>query len=89
MSMLTELRQMQDQMVAELTQVPLYRALKALDRFINEVETIYQQPSEPESAEETSEKLTRAIEARIKAQDAAAQASTPKVSAYVPAQRVA
>ena len=90
METVPQLKHLREQMIEELTQIPQYRALKAMERFISELSGIYEhvpQPNDTESAE-FQEKVSQAIENRIKRETAAAGVA-PKITPYIPAHRVA
>ena len=68
MQTMNQLKQLREQMIEELTQIPRYRALKAMERFMGEMAGIYEaQPFVPESDKtEFHEKISQAIDNRIK-----------------------
>lgn len=70
MSHLTKLEDMRHQMIEELTQIPQYRALKLMERFIGELATIYEDPQTAEVAEPASaeKKIAQAIDKHIRAE---------------------
>jgi hypothetical protein len=80
---------MHDQMVAELTQIPQYQALKAMERCINEMSQIYEEAPESGGAKrrDFQEKLAHAVESRMRSD--LTPAAPPKVTPYIPSQRVA
>lgn len=90
MQPMAQLKQIREQMIEELTQIPQYRALKAMERFMAEVATIYDAPPflpETEKAE-FHEKISQAIDNRAK-RDAAAAVQPQKITPYIPSHRVA
>jgi len=93
MHTMAQLKQLREHMVEELTHIPQYRALKAMERFIAELNAIYESaPSHVETERhEFHDKISQAIENRLKAEAAAAggPSSGPKVTPYIPSHRVA
>ncbi len=96
MQTMNQLKQLREQMIEELTQIPQYRALKAMERFMGEMAGIYEaQPFVPESDKtEFHEKISQAIDNRIKRDQGPAgqpqgQPQQQKVTPYIPAHRVA
>lgn len=85
---MTQLDQLRRQMVEELTQIPQYRALKTMERFIAEMASIYDTtaPGLDSQSEDAGQKIAQAIESHIKGEVAPA---IVKNAAYVPMQRVA
>lgn len=85
---MTQLDQLRRQMVGELTQIPQYRALKTMERFIAEMASIYDTPapSADSATEEAEQKIAQAIENHVKGEVGPA---IVKNAAYVPMQRVA
>lgn len=69
MSHMTKLEEMRHQMIEELTQIPQYRALKLMERFIGELTTIYEEPTIEASVELASaeRKIAQAIDKHIRA----------------------
>lgn len=90
MQTMAQLQQIREQMIEELTQIPQYRALKAMERFMAEFAAIYETPSViPETQKaELQDKISQAIEARIR-RDAPAAAAPHKITPYIPSHRVA
>lgn len=85
---MTQLKQLREQMVEELTKIPQYRALKSMERFVAEMSAIYEAAPEivaPQS-EDLQHKIAKAIESRVKGE---AGSSVVKKAAYAPVQRVA
>jgi hypothetical protein len=70
MSHMTRLEEMRHQMIEELTQIPQYRALKLMERFIGELTSIYEEPVtvEPAIMTNTETKIAQAIEKHIRAE---------------------
>ena len=70
MSHMTKLEEMRHQMIEELTQIPQYRALKLMERFIGELTTIYEEPAVDAAAELASaeKKIAQAIDKHIRAE---------------------
>ena len=66
----TQLEEMRHQMIEELTQIPQYRALKLMERFMGELSTIYEEQSLAPVAEaaSTEKKLAQAIDKHIRAE---------------------
>lgn len=85
---MTHLDDLRRQMVEQLTQIPEYRALKAMERFIAEMSSIYDAVPEAEEDERESaqEKIAQAIENHVRGD---AGPAIVKNAAYVPVQRVA
>ncbi len=54
MQTVAQLKQMREKMIEELTQIPQYRALKAMERFMGEIAAIYETPSVVPEAEKPS-----------------------------------
>lgn len=67
---MTQLEEMRHQMIEELTQIPQYRALKLMERFMGELSTIYEEQSLAPVAEaaSTEKKLAQAIDKHIRAE---------------------
>lgn len=91
---LLQLDQLRQQMVDELTHIPQYRALKAIERLIADLGEIYERVPEPEQhqerhvreREEPSRKIAQAIENHLKRDSAS---SVVKNGSYLPVHRVA
>lgn len=68
MNNLTKLEEMRHQMIEELTQIPQYRALKLMERFIGELSTIYEEPRTTEAMEPASaeKKIAQSIDKHIR-----------------------
>jgi len=75
-------------MVEELTQIPEYRALKTMERFIAEMSAIYDStPSvEEDESDSAQQKIAQAIENHVRGD---AGPAIVKNASYVPVQRVA
>jgi hypothetical protein len=82
-----ELKQLREVMVEQLTQIPEYQALKAMERFIGELTNIYEPGSiQSEAAHSVPQKPTPvAVETRKSDLGSA----SPRVTPYIPAHRVA
>jgi len=88
MQTMSQLKTLREQMIEELTRIPQYRALKAMERFIDEMGGIYDASSfSANEQQQYQEKITQAVESRIRRDPAPAQ--TLKVTPYIPAHRVA
>ena len=87
MDLMTQLEHMRHQMIEELTQIPQYRALKTMERFIAELSTIYDPPPEalPMEPAAVEKKITHAIEKHIRAESPLIM----KNAVHMPGQRVA
>lgn len=86
---MSQLDQLRRQMAEELTQIPQYRALKSMERFIAELSTIYDTPAEAEEAaesEDSNRKIAQAIETHLRGE---AGPTIVKNAAYLPVHRVA
>jgi hypothetical protein len=84
---INELKQLREQMIEQLTQIPEYQALKAMERFIGELSTIYENANAPLQNETPIHKPSVAsLDARSKND---LSASSPRVTPYIPAHRVA
>lgn len=88
---MTQLDILRRQMVEELTQIPQYRALKTMERFIAEMSAIYEStPSAEEEEEEeidsAQQKIAQAIENHVRGDSGPA---IVKNATYAPVQRVA
>jgi hypothetical protein len=95
MNPISQLDQLRRQMAEELTQIPQYRALKAMERFIADLSVIYEAPPaeaapSPERAApergEPNRKIAQAIENHLKGDTGSA---IVKNASYVAVQRVA
>ena len=88
MNTLTQLKVLQEQMLEELAQFPPYRAVKAMDQFINDLSAIYGgAPSGDSDENELRKQIAAAAESRNAPGPVAV--SSPKVTPYVPTHRVA
>ncbi|MEK4035349.1 hypothetical protein WOC76_06880 [Methylocystis sp. IM3] len=89
MNPLTQLDQLRRQMAEELTQIPQYRALKATERFIADLSSIYEGPSDTLAikTDEPNRKIAQAIENHLKGESS--PASIVKNGSYLPVHRVA
>lgn len=86
---MSQLDQLRRQMAEELAQIPQYRALKTMERFIAEMSSIYDTPAEPErerDAEESNKKIAQAIESHLRGDGGP---TVVKNAAYLPVHRVA
>ncbi len=88
MQALSQLKQIHDQMAAELARNPQYRALKAMERVIAELTQVYEAAPEPteKNRSDFQDKIAVAIENRLKSERMIGEA---KVTPYIPEQRVA
>ncbi len=70
MTHMNRLEEMRHQMIEELTQIPQYRALKLMERFIGELNSIYEEPAttEVEVLTNTETKIAQAIEKHIRSE---------------------
>ncbi|PWB82608.1 MAG: hypothetical protein C3F11_11125 [Methylocystaceae bacterium] len=85
---IAELKQLREQLAEQLSHIPEYQALKAMDRFIAELTSIYQPAAgSAQHAPSVQKQAPSILEPRPKS-DAVA-ASSPRVTPYVPAHRVA
>ncbi len=87
MNLMTQLEHMRHQMIEELTQIPQYRALKTMERFMAELSTIYDDVYEAPAAElaNTEKKIAQAIDKHIRAESPLIM----KNAVHMPVQRVA
>lgn len=87
MNLMTQLEHMRHQMIEELTQIPQYRALKTMERFIAELSTIYEAPYDAPAAEQASaeKKIAQAIDKHIRAESPLIM----KNAVHMPVHRVA
>ncbi|WP_442754616.1 hypothetical protein ACNHKD_16730 [Methylocystis sp. JAN1] len=86
---MSQLDQLRRQMAEELTQIPQYRALKSMERFIAELSAIYETPIEPlevSAGEDSNKKIAQAIESHLRGESGPA---IVKNAAYLPVHRVA
>jgi hypothetical protein len=86
---MSQLDQLRRQMAEELTQIPQYRALKSMERFIAEISAIYEAPVEPVDAaegEDSNKKIAQAIETHLRGESGP---TIVKNAAYLPVHRVA
>ncbi|HEY8065704.1 MAG TPA: hypothetical protein VIF40_13425 [Methylosinus sp.] len=84
---INELKQLREQMIEQLTQIPEYQALKAMERFIGELSSIYESPNAPAMNDGPLHKPTVAsLDSRHKND---MPSSSPRVTPYIPAHRVA
>jgi hypothetical protein len=86
---MTQLDQLRRQMAEELTQIPQYRALKTMERFIMEMSAIYEAQAESADkleTEESNKKIAQAIENHLRGESGP---SIVKNAAYLPVHRVA
>lgn len=82
----SELKQLREQMVEQLTQIPEYQALKAMERFIGELSSIYDSGPVTHGEPKAQKQAPAAIENRPKNE---AVSASPRVTPYIPAHRVA
>jgi hypothetical protein len=88
MHAVAQLKQLREQMLEELTLIPQYRALKAMERFIGEISGIY----ETSPVSEPKEKESKAPHSPNATTKPAAEAGAPpsaRVAPYLPTHRVA
>jgi hypothetical protein len=86
---MSQLDQLRRQMAEELTQIPQYRALKSMERFIAELSAIYETPVEAVETgegEDSNRKIGQAIESHLRGE---AGPTIVKNAAYLPVHRVA
>ncbi len=85
MQKMSQLKQIREQMMEELTQIPQYRALKAIDRLMGEIAEIYGPTPilSGASAVEDPEKSSSTLDSRTR------DGSLQKITPYIPAHRVA
>jgi hypothetical protein len=81
-----ELKQLREQMVEQLTQIPEYQALKAMERFIAEMTSIYE--TAPTSHGESIAHKPAPVSLDVR-QKAESMSPAPRVTPYIPAHRVA
>lgn len=91
MNPMTQLDQIRRQMVEDLTQIPQYRALKAIERFIGEMSALYEQDPADETSDDpevasAQQKIAQAIENHVRGEVAPA---IVKNASYLPVHRVA
>lgn len=90
MNPIPQLDQLRRQMAEELTHIPQYRALKALERFIADMSAIYEYAPDlamTHDVDEPNRKIAQAIENHLKGESPAA--SIVKNASYLPVHRVA
>jgi hypothetical protein len=80
MNILSQLKELREQMLEELTQFPQYRAVKAMDQLIVELSNI-DSATQKSDSEDMRKQISAAVERRI---PSAVAASSPKVTPYVP-----
>lgn len=86
---MSQLDQLRRQMAEELTLIPQYRALKAMERFIAELSGIYdaREEAHPEpEGDESNRKIAQAIESHLRGDT---HPTIVKNAAYLPVHRVA
>ena len=68
MDHMRKLEEMRHQMIEELTQIPQYRVLKLMERFIGELASIYEEPGNAAAAENaiTEKKIAEAIDKHMR-----------------------
>jgi hypothetical protein len=81
-----ELKQLREQMIEQLTQIPEYQALKAMERFIGELTSIYETAGMTAQNESTHKPTPVALDVRAKSDPIS---HSPRVTPYIPAHRVA
>jgi len=90
MNRIKELDQIRRRMVEELTQIPEYRALKAMERLIADLSAIYENvaeaPAHMAEDEHEEQKIAEAIEKHVRGD---ASPLIVKNAGYIPVQRVA
>lgn len=86
MQPINELKQLREQMAEQLTQIPEYQALKALERFIGELTSIYEGGAALGNAAPPAKSAPVVVDAGRKKDGGA---SSPRVTPYIPAHRVA
>jgi hypothetical protein len=87
MSTIADLKELREKMIERLTKIPEYQALKAMDKFIGEVTTLFETANDTRQ-ELSAEKTTSAPLESVSKNEPTALA-TSRVTPYVPAQRVA
>jgi hypothetical protein len=90
MNPIPQLDQLRRQMAEELTHIPQYRGLKALERFIADMSAIYEHAPDLTMSNEVDEpnrKIAQAIENHLKGETG--PASIVKNASYLPVHRVA
>jgi alpha-D-ribose 1-methylphosphonate 5-phosphate C-P lyase len=86
MNAVSQLKQIRERMVEELTQIPEYRALKAMERFIAEMSNIYESLASHEDVG-VCQHTPQAVESRHEVDPGSIPSR--KVTPYIPAHRVA
>lgn len=89
MNPMSQLDQLRRQMAEELTHIPQYRALKAMERFISDLSVIYEAQLEAmamSQADQPNKKIAQAIESHLKGEPGPA---IVKNANYLPVHRVA
>jgi len=88
MNPMPQLDQLRRQMAEELTHIPQYRALKAMERFIADISSIYEHAESAHGeVDEPNRKIAQAIENHLKGETG--PASIVKNASYLPVHRVA
>jgi hypothetical protein len=82
-----ELKHLREQMVEQLTQIPEYQALKAMERFIGELTSIYEAAGASAQADPLAPKAAPVAHDMRGKHDPASP--SPRVTPYIPAHRVA
>ncbi len=90
---INELKQLREQMIEHLTQIPEYQALKAMERFISELSTIYESSTGASAAggaaqSEPSAPKPASVVVENRPKNEVVPAS-PRITPYIPAHRVA
>lgn len=90
MNPIPQLDQLRRQMAEELTHIPQYRALKAMERFIADMWAIYEHAPDltmTSEVDEPNRKIAQAIENHLKGETG--PAAIVKNASYLPVHRVA
>jgi hypothetical protein len=87
MHTVAQLKLLREKLLEELLQIPQYRALKAMERFIGEMSAIYENMSGPHESDKESP-ASNSNHGKAGGADGAAQAPS-KVASYLPTHRVA
>ncbi len=86
MEKMSQLKQIREQMMEELTQIPQYRALKAIDRFMGEISEIYGSAANLATGNQSEEEKAAVHDGRARELNSTA---SQKITPYIPAHRVA
>jgi hypothetical protein len=87
MHTVAQLRQLREKLLEELLQIPQYRALKAMERFIGEMSAIYENLSDVETTDKESA-ASFSNHGKTNATEGGTS-STSRVAPYLPTHRVA